>query len=89
MLTITDSARDELKNILEENSSEADDGLRLIVNQPGNFALMLDKKQDNDEVVEHQGWNILLYQRDMSQILEDIILDCQHTENGKMLVISK
>ena len=89
MLTITESARDELKNILEKNSNEEDEGLRLIVNQPGSFALMLDKEQNNDEVIEHNGVKILLYQKDMSPILDNIVLDCQYTESGRMLIISK
>lgn len=89
MITVTDSAKAELKNILQENSSELDEGLRLIVNRPGNFALMLDRKQENDNVVEHEGLNIILYQKEMENVLDDIIIDCRFTENGRMLVISK
>ena len=89
MFTITDSAKDELKKILDNNSTESDDGLRLIINEPGSFALMLDKKQENDEIIEHEGTIVLLYQKDMTNILDEIILDCHTTEDCKMLVISK
>ena len=89
MLTLTERAKAELKNILHQNQGATDDGLRLILSQPGDFALMLDKKQVNDKIVEDEGRILLLYQKDMARILDNIVLDCQDTEKGKMLVISK
>jgi len=89
MITVTDDAKVELKNILISNSQDSDDGLRILIDTSGKPSIMIDKEQAGDEVVEHDGHKILIAQKELSSILDGYIVDCWDTENGKQLTISK
>ena len=90
MVTVTESAKEELKNTLSEaDISEPNMGLRLAQTAPEEFGLMLDEEQEGDQVVEHEGSKVLLVGADLMELLEGFTIDCQNTPEGQRLTISK
>ena len=51
--------------------------------------LMLDKEEQDDQVVEHDGSKVLLVEKGLSSMVDGLTLDAQDTPDGPKLVISK
>jgi len=69
------------------NVDDPEIGLRLVVSEPQAFSLLLDKEQEGDQVVEHEGAKVLLVGQELSQALEGVTVDCQETTEGTRLTI--
>ncbi len=89
MLTVTESAREHLKEMLEANIDDPDACLRLVASGRGQFGLTADKERADDQVVEHEGDKVLLVESELSDALEGVTIDCQETPEGRSLVVSK
>lgn len=90
MLTVTNSARDLLKEMLIKNSDDPETGMRLVV-QPENrhFGLLLAKEQAGDQLIEHEGSKVLMVAPDLAPSVENMTLDVENTETGPTLVMTK
>jgi len=89
MLTVTDSAKQELKKTLSAHTDDPEVSLRLELKPPGQFGLALSKEAEGDQVVEHEGTRILLVASELTPAVEGVTLDVKDTADGPKLVISK
>jgi len=87
MITVTDSAKEYLKNILLAHTGDPEISLRL-VGQPGEqLSFVLGKEAEGDQVVEHSGIKVLLVERELVPLLEGLTIDVQDTPDGPKLAI--
>ena len=89
MLTVTESAKQLLRETLREHSEDPETGIRLSVKEGGQFGIVLDSESEGDQVVEHEGAMVLLVAPEMATALEGNTLDVQDTEEGPKLFLSK
>jgi Fe-S cluster assembly iron-binding protein IscA len=89
MLTVTEGAKQLLKETLREHSDDPETGIRLSVNEGGQFGIALDTESEGDQVVEHDGDKVLLVAPELSTVLEGKTLDVRDTEEGKELFLSE
>lgn len=89
MLTVTESAKQLLKETLLAHSDDPEAGLRLSITPPGQFGIVLDSEAEGDQVVEHEGAKVLLVAPELAPVVEGITLDVQDTADGPKLVVSK
>ena len=89
MLTVTDSAKLELKRMLLEHVDDPEIGLRLTLEPPRQFGLTLDREGVGDLVTEHEGAKVLLVAPELAAQLDEITIDTKDTPDGPRLVISK
>ncbi len=102
MLEVSEAAKITLKlvleTLLEEEREEKHEfagvpdqelGLRLGVSASQNIAFRLDRVREDDEVVGHEGMNVLLIDPELARIVEGAVLDCVDTPSGPRLTISR
>jgi Fe-S cluster assembly iron-binding protein IscA len=89
MLTVTENAKQHLKNVLLDHIDDPEIGLRLTVESPRQFGLMLDREGIGDHVVEHKGSKVLLVAPDLLAVLSEVTIDTKDTAEGAKLVISR
>ena len=70
-------------------SDDPEVGLRLTVQPPRQFSLVLDREGVGDHVVEHEGSKVLLVEQESAALLEELTIDVKDTHEGTKLVISK
>jgi Fe-S cluster assembly iron-binding protein IscA len=87
VITITERAKEELKDMLITAEAEPDEGLRLIPTSDGVFELMLDTEMSGDLVVEYQGYKVLLIGIEYFKILNGKTVGCFDTEDGAVLFV--
>jgi Fe-S cluster assembly iron-binding protein IscA len=89
MLTVTDRAKQLLKETLTVYGDDPEVCLRLSVKSPGRFGLGLDSEVEGDQVVEHEGKKVLLVAPELAPMVERVTLDVQDTSDGPKLVVSQ
>jgi len=89
MLTVTENAKQHLKNMLLAHSDDPEMGVRLMLEPQGRLALVLGEEELGDQVVEHEGAKALLVAPELAPVVEGITLDVQDTPEGPKLVMSK
>jgi len=90
MITVTDSAKEHLKNILLAHSDDLDFSLRLVAKPAGRLGFVLESEaKEDDQVVEHEGTTVLLIGHELMPIVEGLTLDVRDTAEGPELFISK
>jgi len=89
MLKVTENARELLKEILTTHSDEPDAGMRLTLNTQNQLVLVLGKKEQGDQVVEHQGTKVLLVESQLESVLGDATVDVEKTTDGPKLTLQK
>lgn len=90
MITVTDSAKEHLKNILLAHSDDLDFSLRLVAKPAGRLGFVLESEaKEDDQVVEHEGTTVLLIGHELMPIVEGLTLDVQDTADGPKLFVSK
>jgi len=87
MVTITEVARRELKAALSVRSSGYV-AFRLIPTGRHKLGLALDREREGDQIVEHGGRKVLLFEREVGDAIEGCTIDCQETAHGPALLIS-
>jgi Fe-S cluster assembly iron-binding protein IscA len=87
MLTVTEAAKQRLKETLLANTDDQDAGLRLKMKSPGELGLVLDRQSPADSVVEYEGLKVLLVEHEIADLLQTATLDVQNTSNGTKLAI--
>ena len=91
MLEVTDSAKEELKRILERSSLEAGKYLRLATPPvwvgEGDFGVVVDAEGDGDKVVDFQGLKVLLVDSGLAEGLGDAVLDYKAFPDGSRFTL--
>ena len=86
MVTVTDSAKAELKRILETRSLDPDKFLRLatppIWEGEGDFGVVIDTERFGDHAVEHDGLTVLLIDPGMGEQLPNAVFDFKELPQG-------
>ena len=88
MLQVSESALEELKKALDAAGSEPDEGLRLMVTGPDQLGLGVDVERPGDKVYEHDGAKVLLVDENIAELVDDLSLDVNETEQGPQLTMS-
>lgn len=89
MLTVTDSAKQLLKETLSAHTDDPEIGLRLELKPPGQLGIVLDREAEGDQVVEHEGAKVLLVGHELTSLLHEVTIDVQATPDGPKLVVSQ
>jgi Fe-S cluster assembly iron-binding protein IscA len=89
MLTVSEDAKNLLKETLHEYSEDPETAIRLSAKEGGGFGIKLDTESEGDQIIEHQGSKVLLVSPELSNMLEGRTLDVQDTEKGPKLTISQ
>jgi Fe-S cluster assembly iron-binding protein IscA len=89
MLTVTERAKEELRQILTNTVDHPLAGLRLTRRGPGHFALIVDVEEPGDVVVKYEGLKVLLIEEKLVDNLEGITLDIEDTPDGPKLTAYK
>lgn len=87
MISVTEYAKQVLKSILLATEADSDEGLRLLPSPDGVFVLTLDSELPGDQVVEYEGFKVLLVGIEYFRILNGKTIDCQDTKDGKVLFV--
>jgi len=87
MIAVTERAKEELKTMLIATEAGPEKGLRLLPRPDGLFMLTLDSKLPGDQVVEYQGFQVLLVGIEYSKLLDGKTLECQDTEYDTALFV--
>lgn len=87
MITVTENAKKELKEILEAAGAGPDEGLRLFPTETDKYLLGLDTEMTADQVINYEGHKILLVGIEYYRILDGKTVDCTNTENGITLFV--
>lgn len=86
MISVTEKARDRMKNILDSTVNNPLVGLRLEVNDSDEYVLGTDVEKPGDEVVKHEGSKILFIGKDKVDSFDGYTIDF---ESKKKFVISR
>jgi Fe-S cluster assembly iron-binding protein IscA len=89
MLTVTEDAKQYLKDTLQAHTDDTEMGLRLVSGPPGRLGLTLDREGYGDQIVEHEGAKVLLVAPELAPMVDGITLDVQDTANGPKLIVTK
>ena len=91
MLTVTESAKQDMKEILLANTNDSKIGLRLSMKPRGQLGLMLalDREVPGDYVVKHEGLKVLLVKKELMPLVDGVTIGTQDTPEGSRLTISR
>jgi Fe-S cluster assembly iron-binding protein IscA len=89
MLTVTEIAKQMLKETLQEHSDDPETSIRLSLQEEGQFGISLDSESEGDQVVEYEGSKVLLVAPALSNVLEGRTMDVHDAEEGPKLYITK
>jgi len=88
MMIVTEDAKQELRRRLVAQTNDPEIGLRLRLNLPGRFRLVLGRESDGDQVIEYGGSKVLLIGRDSADLVAGWTLGVRYTAEGSKLVLS-
>ena len=89
MLTVTEEAKQILKEKLLDSTDDSEMCLRLKGGPGGQLGLVLDKETPDDYVVEHEEAKVLLIGEELADTVDELTLTTEDTPEGPKLVISK
>ena len=92
MLTVTATAKEKLKEALQEQTTDPEVAIRIIASpsEPNRLDLVLDKEKEGDQVVESEGGTkVLLIGPDLAPALDGMLVDHRETPEGAGFTISK
>jgi len=89
LLTVTDTAKEHLKDILLSNTDDPQIGIRLGLGPGRQFDLVLDREAEGDQIVQHDGLKVLLVGQELATIVDLVTLAAQDTPDGPNLILVK
>ena len=89
MLMVTENAKRYLKRLLVKNASDPNLGIRLRVGTGMQLGILLDRKANDDYVVEHEGAKVLMVGPEFFSLVDGAILDTESNGTVASLVITK
>jgi len=87
MVTVTERAKEKLKEMLESETDDPSIGLRLATASSGQFGIFPDRGRDDDQIVEHEGSAVLLVGQEMAQAIGDATIDYDERQPDPQLVM--
>lgn len=87
VITVTEDAKKVLKTVLITAEAGPDEGLRLLPTPDGKFVLAIDTELSGDQVVEYEGFRVLLVGIEYHRDLEGRTVDCQYTKGEPILFV--
>ena len=91
MLTVTDTAKVELKRILDKSSLESGKCLRLatppVWEGKGDFGIVIDEERVGDHSVDFQGSRVLMVDPTLAEQLPTAVLDFKDSPNGSRFTL--
>jgi Fe-S cluster assembly iron-binding protein IscA len=70
MVTVTERAKEKLKELLQSETDDPSVGLRLAAAPSGEFGIFTDRERDDDQIVQHQGSAVLLVGQEMADAMQ-------------------
>ena len=89
MLTVTENAKRHLKRLLVTNTTDPNLGIRLKGGKGMQVGVLLDRKADDDYVVEHEGGKVLMVGPALFPLVEGTTLDTERNGPVASLVITR
>jgi len=92
MLTVTATAKEKLKELLQKQITEPEVAVRITSSpaMPNKLELFLDKEKEGDQVVESEkGVKLLLIAFELAAVLNGMVIDYQVTPQGTGFTISR
>ena len=90
MLTVTEDAKQILKEKLLANTDDPELILRLKGSESGRqLSLVLDREAPDDYVVEHEEARVLLRGKELADVVDELTLGTEDTPEGSRLTISR
>ena len=87
MLTVSEPARQILKNLLDINAQNSEDCLRITRTEDSELTLMIDREKEGDNIVEQEGSKVLLVDSPLAAEMKDITLDVRESPEGINFVL--
>jgi Fe-S cluster assembly iron-binding protein IscA len=87
MLSVTQSAVQQLAEMLEEAESDEDEGLRLMDQGEGRLTLAVDETHEGDQVVGNGTRAVLFIDPELSDALDGTTLDTVDGPDGTQLTL--
>ncbi|HID75620.1 MAG TPA: hypothetical protein EYP56_06435 [Planctomycetaceae bacterium] len=92
MLQVTEAAADHLEKLIttamaEQELDEHKPMVIRFVSDAAGLSLMLDIERAEDITFDHRGKTILVFDRGVSELLADAVLDVKTSEEGTRLVL--
>jgi Fe-S cluster assembly iron-binding protein IscA len=88
MVHVTERAREMFKDQLDQASDGPDLALRIGTIESG-LAVFPDTRQDDDQIIEHHGKTILVFDREVSEVLSGRTIDVEEHSDGAHLVLRR
>ncbi len=88
MVHVTERARGMFKDQLDHASDGPDLALRIGAIESG-LAVFPDTRKDDDQIIEHHGKTILVFDREVSEVLAGRTIDVEEHSDGAHLVLRK
>ena len=85
---MTDAAARFLAKVLATGEPDTPQTLRIAV-VDGNYMFSQDDARDDDQVIEHDGKELLLLDPEIADALSEVVLDAQDAPGGPRLTMSK
>lgn len=89
MITVTESAKQYLQEILSAKVDDPQAVLRLRVGDPGQLGISIDIEAPGDQIVEYEGSKVLVVEEELADKLEGMTLDTEDASGGTRLIIRK
>jgi len=86
MITVTEIAKEILKAMLITSEAEPEEGLRLLPRADGTFELVLSTELSGDQVIEYEGYKVLLVGIEYFNLLDGKTLDCRNADGAALFV---
>jgi hypothetical protein len=92
MIEVTEQAAQILRDMRIELQGTTDEGpadkvLRLVYSG-GSFGVSLDFPREGDHIIQSEGTDVLLVDRELADAIPDATIGCQDTPEGPRLVIA-
>jgi Fe-S cluster assembly iron-binding protein IscA len=87
MLTVTQKAKELLKQILDDTKQKPDVSLRINHDPEKGFQLSYDKVREGDQAFQHDEKNVLLVDKSTCERVKDIVMDVKDTPEGTQFVL--
>lgn len=88
MVKITERASEVILESLQASGIDPDMGLRLM-EENGEFSLDIDSVMDDDHVIEYKDCTILIVEKELEEVVGDVLIDITDTPDGAQLTMVK
>jgi Fe-S cluster assembly iron-binding protein IscA len=87
MVTVTERAKEKLKELLQGETDDPSFTLRLATAPSGEFGMFPDREREDDQIVEYQGSAVLVVGAEMVTAIGDATIDYDESGPDPRLVM--